>query len=490
MKHLRRSRTASPRVAIIGAGFGGISAGVMLTREGIDNFDILERAPGLGGTWWFNRYPGAEVDTPSSIYSFSFMPGSWSRTHAKGPEIRQYLEDAVDQTQLREHIRFNTSVSGMTWDPERSGYHVAIDGGETEFFDAVISAVGFLNIPSYPDWAKSDSFQGQVFHSARWPEGIDLTESTVAVIGTGSTSVQIVSELATEVKQLLVFQRQPNWILPKRIREHSVEERERMKRPLAYGWKRLRDFAKSERGRSGGREATVGSRANSRSQSRALAHLHEALGDREDLLEALTPNYPFYGKRPVINDTYYPTLRRDDVSLIPHAVEDLVAGGILDTTGKTHEVDVVVLATGFEAANYQKGLEITGIGGRTLHEEWDGEPRAFGGVTVPSFPNFFMIYGPNTNAGPVPYFLEAQAKFAAKSLRTMRARGASTITTSPRALQRYSEWLERRLQKTVWGKTANYFTSASGRVVTQWPSSALHYGLMLKLLRRTGLRIS
>lgn len=482
----QRAATGGPRVAIIGAGFAGISAGYMLRRYGIDNFVILDRAPDIGGTWWYNRYPGAEVDTPSSIYSLSFSRWAWSRSHAQQAEILQYMNATVDRLGLRSRIRLGVEVRRAEWSESSASWNLTFQDGSSETFDAVISAVGFLDIPNMPEWSRNSSFVGEVYHAARWTD-IDLEGKTVAVVGTGSTAVQVVGELPKQCGSVIVFQRQPNWILPKNVEELNADERVRRSRGLPYLIRRVRGFIASERGRVGGKAATVGTRANTANREAALAHLHRSLRDRPDLISLLTPDYPFNGKRPVINDTFYPALTQANVRLVPHAVASLEADAIVDAAGEKHPVDVVFLATGFKASEYLHDLEVIGRDSRSLKDVWNGEPRALAGVTVPGFPNFFILYGPNTNAGPVPFFLEAQARFAALALRASRRRRAAIIETKPRVEAWYDRWVQRRLAKTVWGGTRSYFTSESGRVVTQWPTGATQYWFMTRLTRWIGL---
>lgn len=483
----RRNKTTGPRVAVIGAGFAGIAAGYMLRRNGIDDFVILERAPSVGGAWWYNRYPGAEVDTASVIYSLSFIRHRWSRTHAQQPELLRYLEGAIDDAGLRGNLRLNTDVTSATWDAAAAHWILELADGSTEAFDAVISAVGFLNVPSIPTWARGSTFDGQLFHSARWPDQLDLKGRTVAVVGTGSTAVQIVGELAGQAGKVLVFQRQPNWILPKGARDVLPLERERRYSGLRGRIGRIRGFIASEQGRVGGKAATVGTRANSAAEATALAHLQSSMASRPELIPLLRPDYPFNGKRPVINDTFYPGLCRQDVTLVPRAVAALEPGSVVDVDGQRHPVDAVVLATGFAASEYLKDLQVVGVAGQSLHDTWAGDPQALAGITVPGFPNFFIMYGPNTNAGPVPFFLECQARFAAQALRGAWCSGRTLIDTKNTVMRSYNIWVQKRLDKTVWGRTSSYFTSASGRVVTQWPTGALQYWLTTRLLRHIGL---
>lgn len=482
-RHRTGTSGAGPSVAIIGGGFGGIAAAVMLKRENISEFTIFEKAAGFGGTWWENTYPGAEVDTPSLIYSYSFHRYPWSRTHANQAELLKYIEEAVDNQNLRHHFRLETPVREVRWIPDGNHYKVTIGDAEVEYFDAVISAVGFLNTPNIPELPGLQEYTGRVFHTTQWPATIALEDKDVAVIGTGSSSVQVVSAIADDVKSLTVFQRQPNWVLPKAVHDYTPQEVSRLARPWAYRIARIKAFIDSENGRIGGKEATAGTRANLKRQGIAARHLTTALASKPELISYLMPDYPFYGKRPVINDDFYPTLLKPNVALVPKPCVGFGADCLIDADGAEHKADIVVMATGFKAAEYLSNLKVYGNSAQELHEQWGDDPSAFLGITVPEFPNFFMLYGPNTNAGPVVFFLECQAQFAAKTIAGLRHRGSAAAMVRPAMFRGYDRWVQRRLKKTVWGKTDNYFKSKSGRVVTQWPTGASQYWLLTRLLR-------
>lgn len=470
-------------VVIIGAGFGGIAAAVALRQAGIEDFVIFEKSPHPGGTWWENRYPGAEVDTPSFIYSYSFMKHVWSRTHARQSEIFEYLQGVISEFDLAPHFRFNTAVVSATWSDDSQRYQVRLDDESDLACESVISCVGFLNTPNLPAWVDDSEFMGRIFHTSRWPEALDLAGKRVAIVGTGSTAVQIVGEIASEVDHLFVFQRQPNWIVPKRDRDLTAMERKRLEARPRYKWARLTHYIESERGRFGGKEARIGTRANSRRHRLAIEHLQTTMASRPDLRAVLTPDYPFYGKRPIVNNTFYPALLRDNVTLIPRSTAGLTMDSIVDENGDHHQVDVVIVSTGFQATNYLSNLRVHGRSGVELHDAWADDPEGFLGIMVPEFPNFYMLYGPNTNAGPVVFFLEVQAAFAAASIRRMRTHCAATIEVRRSYSGAFNVWIQRRLAKTVWGSTDNYFKSSTGKVVTQWPSGATLYWAMAKLLR-------
>jgi cation diffusion facilitator CzcD-associated flavoprotein CzcO len=473
------------RVAVIGAGFSGIAAGVALRRQGITDFTIFDGAPGVGGTWWYNRYPGAEVDLESCIYSFSYAPADWSRTHAGRGELQRYLERVVDAFGLRAHLVLNEQVQSITWLDDRGEYEIACSS-EASYgpFHAVISAVGFLSAPRVPALAREGTgFTGVVCHTAQWPDSLDLAGRRVGVLGTGSSAVQVVAAAAACAAEVKVFQREPNWLLPKGSRDFRSSERRLNSHPLVHWWRRfnlylrydLRQLRMSHARRSGW--------VNRRRRGASERFLAESFAGRPELRQLLTPAFPFEGKRTVLSDTYYETLLTPHVTLVPHGVKGLSATGVIDENGDRHDLDVVVMATGFDAANYLASLTVTGLGGRELHDVWAGAPRAFLGMMVPGFPNFFMMYGPNTNSVPLVSLYEAQARFAAGAIGRLTARGAHEVQVSRTVAGWYDRWLQRALKRTVWADTDSYFRSSTGRIVSQWPFNASLYVIAARIGR-------
>jgi cation diffusion facilitator CzcD-associated flavoprotein CzcO len=483
------SEARPTRVAIIGCGFSGIAAGVALQRQGISDFTIFELSEGVGGTWWNNRYPGAEVDLESHIYSFSYAPADWTRTHAGWGEIQRYLESVVDRFGLRPHLALGQKVKSITWDEDRGEYDVLTTSGAAHRFNAVISAVGFLNIPLIPPFARGQTdFGGVICHTSTWPEGLDLAGKKVAVLGTGSSAVQVVAEAAKCASELKIFQIEPNWLLPKGNRDFTARERRQNLHPLVYQWRRRQLYLGYDLRQIRAGHARRDGRAHKRRRRASETFLNTSLASRPDLRALATPEFPFEARRTVISDTYYPALCRPNVSLIPHAVKGLTVAGAIDANGDEHEFDVIVLATGFDAANYLGNFTVTGRGGIELHEKWAGEPQALLGLMVPGFPNFFMMYGPNTNSVPLVAFYEAQARFAAKAIRHMSRRGRGAVEVSGPLTDRFNRWLQSRLAGTVWAETNSYFRAQTGRIVSQWPFSASFYITATRLARWVALR--
>jgi cation diffusion facilitator CzcD-associated flavoprotein CzcO len=474
----------TPRVVVVGAGFGGIATGVNLKRAGVDTFTIYESSLGIGGTWWDNTYPGAEVDVGSHLYCFSFKPHQWTRTHARQPELQKYLEETVDEFGLRPHLRLGVAVESATWDEDRHAWTVELDDGTVDECHVLVSAVGFLNVPQYPDWPGLEEFDGPEFHTARWEHQHDLTGKTVAVVGTGSSATQVVPAIQPLVKHLYLFQREPGWVLPKGERDFTDEERVTINRPWAARRERWRQRWVLEKSLWNGHLWRPGTKTNSEREAICRRYIDRVFKNSPDLREAVTPTYPYPGKRPVVASTFYPALKKENVTLVPKAVASVTRDGIVDVDGVERGVDVIVMATGFQAANYLARLNVVGRGGRALHEQWAGEPRAYLGITVPAFPNFFMLYGPGTNGGELVMTLESQAEYAVRAIKRMRRERATAIEVKPRFEAAWWRWLQSTMRGTSWTMTNNYFKAPTGKVVTQFPYSNLVYRLMTKALGR------
>ncbi len=476
--------TGTPRVVVVGAGFGGIAAGVKLLRAGIRTFTIYESSLGIGGTWWDNTYPGAEVDVGSHLYCFSFKPHAWARTHARQAELQKYLEETVDEFGLRPHLRLGVTVESATWDDDRHVWRVGFDDATVDECHVLVSAVGFLNLPRFPDWPGLETFAGPKFHTARWEHEHDLTGKVVAVVGTGSSASQIVPAIQPIVRRLDVYQREPGWVLPKGERDFDENERARFARRWRRARERYRLKYSLEKNLWSGRIWRPGTKANRSREQMCLRYIERQFKDDPDLRDAVTPTYPYPGKRPIFATGFYPALKQPNVTLVPKAVASVAPTGIVDADGVERPADVIVMATGFQPANYLARLPVAGRGGITLQAHWANEPRAYLGITVAGFPNFFMLYGPGTNGGDIVSMLEAQAAYAVRSIKRMARERVTAIEVKPSFEARWYRWLQSRMRGTSWTMSNNYFTSPTGKVVTQWPYGNLLYGALTRTLGR------
>jgi cation diffusion facilitator CzcD-associated flavoprotein CzcO len=476
------------RVAVIGAGLGGIAAAVKLRKHTSATFTIYEQSAGVGGTWFDNRYPGCEVDIHSHAYSYSFLKYDWPRTHATQPELLAYAEHVVARFGLKPHLRLNTRVTDLAWEESTSTYRLTTAQGDTAEYDVVISALGLLNVPRYPDWPGLDTFAGPCFHTSRWEEH-DLAGKSVAVVGTGSTAVQIVPAIAPAAGRVYVFQRQPGWIEAKHEREFTARERWVYRHvPLAQRLHRARIFHQGNRRFRG---YDVNSRRQQRMRALCSDFVASSIVDPA-VRKAVTPDYPWGCKRPVISSTFYPSLNRDNVELVPQAVSRVTPAGVVDATGRERKVDVLILSTGFQPTRFLAGVDVKGRDGQSIHDAWRDRASAFLGITVPGFPNFFILYGPNTNGGTsVIAQLERQADVAVAAVRRLERGRKRSIDTSPAAAKWFVEWIDRRMATSASAMNAgchNYYHDPAGHNVTQWPAGHFTYALATKLVSRLGLR--
>jgi cation diffusion facilitator CzcD-associated flavoprotein CzcO len=474
------SRERAIEVAIVGGGFGGIGAAVHLARRGTRTFTLFEKSEGPGGTWWDNRYPGAECDVPSALYSYSFRLHDWTRTHARQEEIQAYVEEVIDDYGIRDNLRFGVGVVSAEWSDERGQYLVTTTDGEERWFDVVVSAVGMLNVPKIPEWSGMDTFRGPLFHSARWDPKADLAGKRVAVVGGGASAAQVVPGLQPVVGELLSFQREPSWVLPKNDKDLDAGERASRRRFGRARRLRLETLRLMDKGGGRGDPMVVAAQ-----QQRLTKLIEKAFEDRPDLREAMTPKFQPRCKRNVLSDVFYPALKKDNVRLVARSVERITPTGLVDAEGEEHEVDAIVLTTGFRATEFLSGLTVTGRGGKDLHAQWGDDPQAFLGITVPNFPNFYMLYGPNTHGTVVSFVLERQAEFMARDVRKLRKAGGGTLEVRAEV----DAWYQRVLQEAIakvetWRSGCNnFYISASGRNVVQWPWTHRRYYLWARLLR-------
>jgi cation diffusion facilitator CzcD-associated flavoprotein CzcO len=476
---------ATPRIAIIGAGFSGIGMAVKLIRDGIGSFTIYDRLPDAGGCWRSNNFPGAEVDTESDVYRFSFKSYPWTRSHARRDELLRYFDDVIDEYGLRRHIQFNTTIVSVVWNEEALRYTLTTTQGATYDAEIVISAVGLFSEPKIPTWPGLDRFEGDIVHTAQWRNGLDLSGRDVAVVGTGSTGASLVPAVAEIANRLYVFQRQPGWILPKPVTEYDELERYRRAGRLTSQWSRARALYRIRKAIKGGRAKKVGTAQNQAVERVVRDFLNSSLDDRPDLIEQVTPDYPVYGKRLVRSSDFYPALKRPNVELVPREVRKVTPHALVDDMGVERNVDVIVFATGFKASQFLSGLRVVGRQGTDLHEDvWKDDASAFLGMVVPNFPNFFVLYGPNTNgSGAHLFVLECQMSFVGGIIKRMQRSGTNVAEVRPKHFHAYERWLRKQWVDSALLTTHNYFRGASGNVVTNWPRGFGLYFLLTKFGR-------
>ncbi|MEH1130468.1 flavin-containing monooxygenase [Micromonospora sp. CPCC 206061] len=454
------------RIAILGAGFGGIGAAIRLRQQGYDDFVILDRGDDVGGTWRDNTYPGCACDVPSHMYSFSFRPNpEWSRSFSPQPEIWEYLRRCVDEHGLERHLRLRHEVSSASWD----GQWVVETSGGTYRCDVLIVAAGPLTEPALPKLPGLETFAGEVFHSARWNHGYDLRGRQVAVVGTGASAIQFVPEIAPVVERMHVFQRTPPWVLSRVDRPISRLER-RLFRAVPPAQRLIRTAIYWAREAQGtGFLYPVVMRFG---QGMARRHLRKSIADPA-LRAKLTPAYTMGCKRVLLSNTYYPALTRDNVELVTDAITEVRPDAVVTADGTARPVDTIIFGTGFHVTDAPVAQLIRGRGGRTLAETWGGSMRAYLGTTVTGFPNLFILLGPNTGLGhnSVVFMIEAQLNHILKALRHLDRHGISAIEPTPQAQQAFVSTVDRKMTGTVWlrGGCRSWYLDTNGRNSTIWP---------------------
>jgi cyclohexanone monooxygenase len=478
------SRT--PSVGIIGAGPGGLALGIFLKKAGFRNFTIFDREDGVGGTWRINTYPGLACDVKSHLYSFSFDTNAdWSRLWSGQAEILAYFERSAERYRLGPHLLLNTEVSSAGWDAESRRWHLTTSTGAEYTFDFVVSAVGLFTQPTMPTLLEEEPFTGTLVHTARWDHSLDLTDANVAVLGTGSTAAQLVPELVKVAKQVYSIQRSPTWILPKPDRAYTDRERWMFAHvPFAKKIYRTRLWLRSEANIS---VIEHGSDKTHEFRAIAATMLESTVADLE-LRKQLTPDTPLGCKRLVFSSDFVPALTQPHVEVVSSPARALRSRSLVTEDGRELDVDVVVCATGYAAADYLGQIEVVGENGTTLRECWRDGAYAYLGMTVPGFPNLFMLYGPNTNVGSnsVIFILEAQARYVVRALKHMRRRRKTYVAVRTQTMTDFIVKIDEWMQGTVWTtRCSSYFRAANGRVVTQWPRSARDFWTMTRRFKAT-----
>jgi cation diffusion facilitator CzcD-associated flavoprotein CzcO len=461
---------------VIGAGFGGLAAAIKLKKAGFARLAVLEKADRLGGTWRDNTYPGAACDVPSRLYSYSFaLNPNWSRAYSGQPEIQAYMEDCADRFGVRPMLRFNAEVERADWDEAAKVWRVTLRGGEVMEAPVLVSALGQLNRPSFAGIRGREAFAGESWHSARWRHDVDLTGKTVGCIGSGASAIQYIPEIAKVAGRVVVFQRTPNYIVP-RLDKPTPEWLKRLYAAVPLVDRAFRHFIwqmMDLRFRAFKR----GTVSADSFRKLALGYLEKEISDPV-LREKLTPTYPIGCKRILISDDYYAALRQDNVELVTEAVSEITTKGVKTANGAEHPCDVLVYGTGFDTTHFLAPLEIHGVGGRTLTEAWKDGAEAYLGVTVSGFPNLFMMYGPNTNLGhnSIIYMLEAQADYVVKVMKEMRRRKAAAIDVKPAAFTAFNTKLQHDLESTAWaGECSSWYKTASGKITNNWSDDTAAY---------------
>lgn len=473
--------THTPKIAIIGAGISGMCMAIKLKEAGLTSFTLYEKADNVGGTWRDNTYPGVACDVPSHLYSYSFEPKlDWSKAFSPGGEILGYCEDVAKKYALLDHTEFGCELIASVY--RDGGWDIEFAGGRKERADFLVSCIGGLHVPRFPDLEGQDNFKGASFHSAQWDHSVDLAGKRVAIVGSAASALQIVPMIVDKVASLDMYQRTANWVMPRIDAVYSETRKSLFKRmPLLAKLHRLMIYIAYE-SRIG---LFRGSKfLSNRASEMARKHLERQVKDPV-LRAKLTPDYPVGCKRILASDSFFPALQRDHVSVITDSISKITPEGIMATDGTIRPADVIVYATGFKPFTMLDGQEITGREGRTMRDYLKDGIRAHRTIMVPGFPNYFMLMGPNSGLGhnSIILIIEAQTKYIIKCIQETIKRGAAVIDPIEEVSEAFNADLQEQLKDTVWhGHCQSWYQDENGRIFTLWPKGTINFKRSLKKL--------
>jgi cation diffusion facilitator CzcD-associated flavoprotein CzcO len=474
-------RATRTRIVIVGAGFGGIGLGVKLKEIGLNDFVVLEKSASVGGVWCRNGYPGSACDVPAHLYSFSFEPrADWPQKYASQAEILDYLIHCVRKYGLEPHIRFGAEVTNARWDQPSSRWVVRTADDRIFEAQSLIAATGQLSRPRCPQVPGLTVFSGPAFHSADWRHDYDFRGRSVAVVGSGASAIQIVPAIAPLVGKLYLFQRSAAYVLAKRDKSYSRWQIFLFKHfPGVLRSSRMLVYARHELKGLG----FITWRAPGLKRAAFLRHLRRGIR-KADLRRRLTPNYRFGCKRILLSNEFYPTMERGNVELVTEGIREIRQRAIVTADALERNVDCIIFATGFAATEFLVPMKIVGIGGCDLHESWKSGAEAYFGITVAGFPNFFMLYGPNSNLvhNSTVYMIEGQIRYVVACLARLARDGIGTMELKKEIQERFNARIQRRLQKSIWSKgCTSWYLTDQGKVTTNWPG----YSFVFRLRTRS-----
>jgi len=473
----KQTSRKSYRVAIIGSGFSGLCLAIHLKKEGLHRFTIFEKGDRIGGTWRDNSYPGAACDVPSFAYCFSFeQKTDWSRKWSLQPEILEYMEHCARKYDLLPHLRLHTEVVEAAFNADAGLWRLQTATGEQHEAEILISGVGQLSLPKMPNIPGRETFAGDSFHSARWNHDVDLDGKDVAVVGNAASAIQFVPQVAPQVRNLVIFQRSANWMVPRNDRAYSPDEKKRYRRfpwlAKLYRWSiwlryEMTFFPIMRHQRW----------LSERLETLSLQSMRAQISD-PGLREVLVPDYPIGARRMLISDDYYAALTRPNVHVVTDAIDHVQADGIVTKDRSLYQVNAIIYATGFQSTSFLAPMQIRGANGQLLQDVWKNGAFAYLGMAVPGFPNFFMMYGPNTNLGhnSIIFMIECQTAYIMDCLRQMSAAGLQSIDVRSDVVDAHNQQLQKDLAGSVWAETDHsWYKTADGKITNNWSGLTATY---------------
>lgn len=472
---MTEQRIKKSKILIIGTGFGGLGTAIQAKLKGWNEFIVLERSNEVGGVWRDNHYPGCACDVQSHLYSFSFAPNpEWSQDFAPQGEIFDYLKNCAKEYRIYPHIHFNTEMLSAKWIEQQGKWIVETSRGSYEA-NYLVLGCGSLSDPLIPEIKGQDKFGGQAFHSAEWPEDLDLTGKKVAVIGTGASAIQFIPAIQSKVSQLTVFQRTPAWVLPRHDEKIPEPKKWLFRRfEIAQKLQRQMIYWQREYMALGFKFPVLMKQA----QHHALENIKKAISDPE-LIAKVTPNYTLGCKRVLISNTYYPALAQPNVEVVTDGIQQIRKNDIVDQKDISRKFDVIIYGSGFKVKELPFADDVIGKSGLSLNEYWAGSPKGFAGTTVHDFPNLFILHGPNVGLGhsSVIYMFEAQIEHIYKVIELAEQQGSQIAEPTAIAQSQYTRWIDLTMKGSVWtsGGCESWYLDHTGRNSSLWPSFTFHF---------------
>ena len=479
------------QVAIIGAGFGGLAMAIRLLQRNIHNFLILEKSNEVGGTWRENQYPGAACDVQSHLYSLSFAPKTdWSKRYADAPEIFQYIQDVVQQFNLREYCQFNSEVVHTEYHEKECLWHVTLKDGRQLSCQYLIFASGPLHVPQIPHIQGIEKFQGKVFHSSQWDHQYDLNGKVVASIGTGGSAIQYIPEIAPQVKQLYVMQRTAAWVIPRDERKYLNVEKKLFKQA---DWFRKLHRARLYWSNESRAIPIMQPSVMKYTQKLAEAFIRFQVKDKQ-LAQKLTPDYIMGCKRILVSNKYFPTFNRDNVELVTDAILELTADSIITKDGKMRKIDCLIYGTGFitDPRIYLQPLSCLGEHGVELKQAWKDGAESYYGISHKGFPNLFQLLGPNTVLAhnSVIFMIEAQVDYILQMMDLVTQSQSNAIVVKDQVQDQFNQDVQDMLNNTVWQSgCVSWYQQDGGKNFALWPTYTWKYWLKTKSLHPSDFRL-
>lgn len=467
------------KVAIIGAGFGGLATAIQLLQNGIDNFVILEKASDVGGTWRENQYPGAACDVQSHMYSLSFAPKTdWSKRYAEAPEIFSYIQNLIAKFDLKKYIRFNQKVVSTRYQDASATWQIQTESGEQLDSQFLIFASGPLHVPQIPKIKGIEKFKGEIFHSSQWNHAYNLSGKKVASIGTGGSAIQYIPEIAPQVDQLYVFQRTAAWVIPRDERAYNPIDQKLFAK---FNW-----FRKLHRARlywsNESRVVPIVQPSMMRMGQKLAEFFIRYQVKNKDIASKLTPSYTMGCKRILVSNKYFPTFNRKNVELITEGIQEITENSIITRDGQSRAIDCLIYGTGFitDPRIYLKSFECFGENGRELKDAWQDGAESFYGISTKGFPNLFQLLGPNTVLGhnSVIFMIEAQVKYILQLIQAVEKSKVQAIVVKDHAQDQFNAEIQKQFEGTVWQSgCVSWYQQDGGKNFALWPSYTWKYWL-------------